>query len=237
MTPSGWSQQRATEGGRDRLLASAEQHPDPRQPSAPPPRDPGSQPPAWTQSLTSTAPVPGPAGFYYADVPNRLIAYIIDVIVLVVMGFFLALLLGGIFGGITSQVGAVDGSGGELNVGAFLLVGIVHLAVSFGYFGYFWTAMRGTPGMRLLGLQIGHESDGHSIDWTQAFIRWLVLGIPSILATFASYVSSGLGVILSLVGLVWLIVLLYTIAQSPTKQGVHDRYARTILVKAGRRAV
>ena len=31
------------------------------------------------------------------------------------------------------------------------------------------------------------------------------------------------------------LVLLYSIAQSPTKQGLHDRYAHTILVKEGRR--
>ena len=40
--------------------------------------------------------------------------------------------------------------------------------------------------------------------------------------------------ILSLLGLVWLIALLVTTAQSPTKQGLHDRYARTMVVKAAR---
>ena len=34
---------------------------------------------------------------------------------------------------------------------------------------------------------------------------------------------------------VWMLAVLYTMAQSPTKQGLHDRYARTILVKARRR--
>ena len=37
--------------------------------------------PSWTSQLTSTAPVAGPAGLYYADVPNRAIAYIIDAII------------------------------------------------------------------------------------------------------------------------------------------------------------
>lgn len=195
----------------------------------------GGQAPSWQQNLTSTAPVPGPAGLFYADVPNRIIAYIIDVIILAIIGFVVSLVLGGLFGGITTAA-TVDSAGGELNFGAFIVVTIVQLAISFGYFGYFWSVQRGTPGMKLLSLQIGHESDGRSIDWSQAAIRWLILGIPSILATFASYMSAGLGFILSIVGLVWLIVLLYTIAQSPTKQGIHDRYARTIMVKAGRRA-
>jgi hypothetical protein len=32
----------------------------------------------------------------------------------------------------------------------------------------------------------------------------------------------------------WLLLLLYTIAQSSTGQGLHDRYSRTIVVKARR---
>lgn len=199
------------------------------------PASPGGQPPSWQQNLTSTAPVAGPAGLFYADVPNRIIAYIIDIIILALIGFVVSLIVEGIFGGI-STARTLDSAGGDLNLGAFVVVSVAQLAISFGYFGYFWSVQRATPGMRLLGLQIGAESDGHSIDWSQAFIRWLIIGIPSILATFASYTSAGLGLILSLVGLLWLIVLLYTIAQSPTKQGLHDRYAHTIMVKTGRRA-
>ncbi|MFV2065000.1 MAG: RDD family protein [Chloroflexota bacterium] len=211
--------------------------PEPDGPSVPPSGAPagGSQTSSWTQTLTSTSAVPGPPGFFYADVPNRIIAYIIDLIILTIIGFVLALTAGSLFGGLTAE-GTLDSAGGDLNLGAFFVVSIGQLAISLGYFGYFWTRSRGTPGMKLLGLQIGDEADGHSIDWNQALIRWLILGVPSILSTFASFVSSGLGLVLSLVGVVWLIILLYTIAKSPTKQGLHDRYARTILVKAGRRA-
>ena len=48
-------------------------------------------------------------------------------------------------------------------------------------------------------------------------------------------VSSG-RIILTVIGFARLSILLYTIAGSPTKQGLHDRYARTIVVKSGRRA-
>jgi uncharacterized RDD family membrane protein YckC len=43
------------------------------------------------------------------------------------------------------------------------------------------------------------------------------------------------GLVAGVIGLIWLLVLLYTTAQSPTKQGLHDRVARTVLVKAARR--
>jgi len=216
--------------------ASFSQPADPTQPGRSAPPGSGAPPgSSWTRSLTSTTPVPGPSGFYYADVPNRIIAFIIDLILLAIIGFVLALVLGGLLGGMTSTA-SLDAAGGELNLGAFLLVSIVQLAVSLAYFGYFWTTSRATPGMQFLGLQIGHESDGRNIDRNQAIVRWLIIGIPSILSTFTSYASSSLSFIISIIGVVWLVVLLYSIAQSPTKQGWHDRYAHTIMVKAGRRA-
>lgn len=201
------------------------------QPSAPP----GPRPPAWTQTLTSTAPSPGPAGFFYADVPNRVIAYIIDFILLFVIDIVLLIIVGALFGDVVTTA-TLDSAGGDVNVGPFVVLSILQLIVSFAYWGYFWTSWRGTPGMKILGLQIGDEVDGRSITWNQALIRWLVIGLPSILATFVGYLSAGLGGVLLLIAIVWLLILLYTIAQSPTKQGLHDRYAHTIMVKAGRQA-
>lgn len=184
-----------------------------------------------TSRLTSTARLPGPAGLVYADLPNRIIALIIDVIVLSVTGFVLAWL----FGGLVSEPGALDSAGGELDITAFLIVLVLQLAVSFAYFGGSWTLVGFTAGMWLLGLRIGDEIDGERIGWPRSLVRWLLLGIPALLSSLAVYVPSFLGVILWALGVVWLALLLYTIAQSPTKQGLHDRYARTILVRARRR--
>jgi uncharacterized RDD family membrane protein YckC len=172
--------------------------------------------------------VPGPAGFFYADVPNRIIAYLIDLIVLLIINIVVGIVLAAIIGATVSN--------GQLNVLSFVVLGFASLGVSAAYFVYMWSSQRGTVGMKLLGLQIGHERDGRSIDTGQGLIRWLILGIPSSLSTFAAYVPSELGQVLSLIGLVWLVVLLYSITSSPTKQGFHDRYAHTIMVKAGRRA-
>lgn len=185
-----------------------------------------------TESITSTAHTPGPAGLFYADVPNRIMALIIDIIVLSVIGFILALL----FGGLVTDPGALDSPGGELDVVPFLVVLLLQLGLSLAYFGYLWTATGATLGMRLLGLRIGDEADGQPIGRGQAVTRWLLLGIPSVLASLAAYVPDMIAVILSIVGVMWLLMLLYTMAQSPTKQGLHDRYAHTILVRVGRRA-
>ncbi|MET0772596.1 MAG: RDD family protein [Candidatus Limnocylindrales bacterium] len=205
----------------------------PQQPAPPPPPQSWQQPPqqpvpptptqqpSWTANLTSTTPVAGPAGFVYADVPNRMIAYIIDIIILAVINFVVSLVLFGIMG---------------ISFGSAMIVLIVNLVISIGYFVWCWSSRRMTVGMQLLGLQIGSETDGSTITTNQALVRWVILGLPGVLASVSSYWSDGLGFLLSLVGLIWIIALLVSIAQSPTKQGYHDRYAHTIMVKSARRA-
>lgn len=195
---------------------------------------------AWNRSLTASVALPGPAGLWYAEVPDRVIAFVLDVIALAVVGILLAIVVGGVFGGLgtgDARVGgSIDAGAGDLNVGAFLVVGIVALAVSFTYFTYSWVVLRSTPGMRMLGLRIGDQIDGHAISWDQALVRWLLMGVAATLLTFVVYVPSLVGMLSALLGLVWLVIVLVSVTRSPTKQGLHDRYARTILVRAARRA-
>jgi uncharacterized RDD family membrane protein YckC len=183
-----------------------------------------------TSRLTSTAPTPGPGGLRYADVPNRIMALIIDIVVLSLIGSVLTLVFD-----VVSDPGAIDSAGGQLDILAFVLVLVLQLALSFAYFGGLWTLMGATAGMRLLGLRIGDEADGGPISWRQSLIRWLILGLPALLLSLAVYVPNTIGLILSALGLVWLLLLLYTMAQSPAKQGLQDRYAHTILFKVRRR--
>jgi uncharacterized RDD family membrane protein YckC len=182
--------------------------------------------------LTSTARSPGPGGLLYADVPNRIMALVLDVVLLAVVGFVLAWLAGGL----VTEAGAIDATGGQLDVTAFLVVLVLQLLVSFAYFGALWTVAGTTLGMRLLGLRIGDESDGRAITWRQSAIRWLILGVPALLASAAVYVPNIVGLILGAVGVALLLLLLYTMAQSPSKQGLHDRSAHTIVTKSRRRA-
>ena len=104
-------------------------------PKAPqPPNVPPPPPPSWTANLTSTAPTPGPAGFVYADVPNRVVAYIIDAIILGLIGVLVSIVLGGAFGGITTQLSGTDGGGVSVNYGAFSVVALSNLAIGAVYF-------------------------------------------------------------------------------------------------------
>ena len=208
--------------------------PDPTPASGPPPSGaPGL--PSWTSQLTSTAPVAGPAGLYYADVPNRAIAYIIDAVILGIVN----LIVGAVLAAIGLNAFSVNLNASTINgllsynpiVG--LIQAVIFTAISGAYFIYTWTAMRGSVGQKVLGMQVGNAADGKTLTMDQALKRWLALGAPFGIAQALNPLP-GLGILIGLAAFIWFIALLVTTAQSPTKQGLHDRYAGTVVVKAAR---
>ena len=208
--------------------------PDPTPAGGPPPSGaPGL--PSWTSQLTSTAPVAGPAGLYYADVPNRAIAYIIDAVILAIGNLIVAAVLAAI--GLNAYSVNLNAStiNGLLNYNPIvgLIQAVIFTAISGGYFIYMWTAMRGSVGQKVLGMQVGNAADGKTLTMDQAIKRWLALGAPFGIAQALNPLP-GLGILIGLAAFVWFIALLVTTAQSPTKQGLHDRYAGTVVVKAAR---
>jgi uncharacterized RDD family membrane protein YckC len=161
----------------------------------------------------------------YADLPNRIIAFVIDIVVLAVVNVVVTIVLG--------AVGLSILNGLAVNYLAVLVSGVVGLAISAGYFIYTWTAMRATVGMRVLGMQIGNEGDGTTLTQNQAVRRWIAVGGWISIAQIVNPVPL-IGSLVGLAGLVYIIFLLYTTAQSPTKQGYHDHFAHTMVVKATR---
>jgi uncharacterized RDD family membrane protein YckC len=218
--------------------------PTPEQPAAPPPGPAPSAPPpsapGWTSALTSTAPTPGPAGLFYADVPNRIIAYVIDAIIVGIVSFIVSVVIFGIVGSPTTVTTVVDPNAllgvrfdTQTNIVPTLLYAIFGIGISAGYFIYTWTAMRGTLGMRMLGMQVGNAANGATLTTDQAVRRWLALGgIFSLAQTLNPLPLVGL--LIGLASLIYVIYLLVTTAQSPTKQGFHDKFAGTIVAKAAR---
>ena len=122
-----------------------------------------------------------------------------------------------------------------VNYGGLLVNAVIGAAISAGYFIYTWTSMRGTVGMKVLGMQIGNAVDGKTLTMDQATRRWLVIAAPGILAQVV-WVVPALGALIGLVAFGWFIYLLWTTYSSPTKQGFHDIFANTMVVKAARTA-
>ena len=209
--------------------------PSPQPPQGPPPQaaPPPQAPPAagggnWTAPPPTSTPggfqtqavavEAGPApGVAYADLANRVIAFIIDAVIL----WFVNFLVGIIF----IAIGVAIGAGLGLIFG--LLGGIVSAGISAVYFIYGWTRMRASLGQKFLSLETVSAADGSTVTQDQAIRRWLFL-----------YGLYALGNIIPIVGLLVLLVavgyalyLLYTTSQSPKRQGFHDVQANTVVIK------
>jgi uncharacterized RDD family membrane protein YckC len=201
---------------------------------APAPADPG---PAtaevpWTPAAAAAAPAAAlPATMVYGDLPNRIIAYIIDIIVLAILGIGVAIVLGIVGISVTTGTGAAVAT----NFVGTIIVTVVGLAISAAYFLYSWTNQRATIGMKALGLQIGNAPDGATIAMNEAVKRWLALGAAFSIAQLLNPLPL-IGLIISIAAFAWFIFLLYTTWKSPTKQGWHDVFANTMIVKATKAA-
>ena len=185
----------------------------------PPPSNWSAPPPA----APATA-VPGAVGYVYADVLYRVVALIIDAFILGIVNLF-------ILGAILSTVGlGIIGSNLEVNFVGLVVYALIGTAISLAYFVFTWTRMRASIGLKVLGMQVGNAADGATLTQDQAIRRWIALWGPGTAGQLLSSLP-GIGILLSLLGLGWMIYLLYTTYQSPTKQGFHDIFASTVVVK------
>lgn len=202
-------------------------------PAAPPPEAPtGSN---WQSTPAPAAqPVPGAAGFVYADVPNRAIAYIIDAIILFVINVVVGIFVGTFLPSATIDPDATNiFAAVRVNPAAVIVTTLIGLVINGIYFVYSWTRMRGSPGQKLLGMQVGNAADGATLTQDQAIKRWIFLGAPFGLASALNPLPA-IGLLIALAGLAYFIYLLISTAQSPTKQGFHDQQANTVVVKSAR---
>jgi len=199
-------------------------------PASPPP---GGGMPSWTNNVTARGTISGPGGVALADLPDRIIALVIDSIIIGVVGYVLSAILGGILteDKATTVLGVVVGIGrGPSTIGQLIAV-VLTLAASAGYFIYMWTRMGGaTVGMRVMKLTVRDATSGGAISQSQAINRWLALGAAQGLG-YLYWAFGTIGFIISLVVLGYYIYLLMTTAQSPTRQGWHDKFAKTVVAK------
>jgi uncharacterized RDD family membrane protein YckC len=185
--------------------------------------------PSWTSNLMQQGTIPGPGGVALADTPNRFIAALIDFIILGIVGFIVNMVSTGILGDNLSVLGLVVSTAKVPSLISSLITVVVMLAISGGYFVYMWSRMGGaTIGMRALKLTVRDATSGGAITQQQAINRWLLLGAPFAIEYFYGW---GIGFVIAIVVLVWYIYLIITIAQSPGRQGFHDKYANTVVAK------
>ncbi len=200
------------------------------QPAAPPPAPPpAGGMPSWTNNLTARGTMAGPAGVALADIPDRAIAYVIDAIIIGIVGYIITIITTSVLG--DNLFGGILG----LNVRVPSLVSsivavVLLLIVSGAYYIYMWSRMGGaTVGMKVMKISVRDSSSGAPVSQGAAINRWLLVGAP--FALYPLYQWSFIGWLVGLLVLGYLIYLLVTIAQSATRQGFHDTYAKTIVAK------
>lgn len=174
---------------------------------------------------------PGPiAGTTIADFITRLVAFIIDGVILGIVNFIVWQILRFLPTGID-----------------ILVHGIAVAAISAGYFIYFWTTRRQTPGMIVMKLLVVEDGTGATLTQPQAIRRWIYLGLPLALSSMLSvgtgfsfsFGGGGLVFLFALASIVALISLLYefylayTTYQDPRKQGFHDKSVNSVVVSYG----
>jgi uncharacterized RDD family membrane protein YckC len=189
----------------------------------PPPGDAADPPPAdgpvvpWSAPaapVAATAVGPAAEGVVIARVFPRLVAYFVDVLILGALGLAVSIPLG-LYGRDRDQTLA-------LGVAAVLVV------VDLVYFVGLWTSgLQATLGMRLLRLRVLNATTAASLPVNDALLRWLgltgAIGILGLVPGIDAYIVP--------LGAVWLLVLLITTGSDRLRQGLHDKWARSVVVQ------
>ena len=188
----------------------------------PPPGGAATPPPAdgplvpWSAPVAPAAVAVGPAveGVVIARVFPRVVAYFVDVIILGALSLAVSVPLG-LYGPDRDRTLA-------FGVGAALVV------VDLLYFVGLWTSgLQATIGMRLLRLRVLNATTAGSLPFNDALLRWLgltgAIGIIGLVPGIDTYIG--------LIGGIWILVLLITTGSDRLRQGLHDKWARSVVVQ------
>jgi uncharacterized RDD family membrane protein YckC len=185
---------------------------------APPPPSSGFNP-NMQQAPVEAGPAPG---IVYADLVTRIIALVIDSIILYIPYIVVASIL----------IGAMFATGGAIVTVFALVIGVAYAALAGAYFVWTWTTQRASYGMKFLKLECVNAADGATLTRDQAIRRFLFLYAGNLIAIVGQQVFGfGLGSLCGLIGLGYVVYLLYTASQSPKRQGFHDVQAGTVVIK------
>ena len=153
-------------------------------------------------------------GVVIARVFPRVVAYFVDMLLLGALGVAAGAALG--------RYDANPDPVVRFGVGAVLVL------VDLLYFVGLWTSgLQGTLGMRLLRLRILNSVTAGTLPLNDALLRWIALsGAVGILA-----LVPGIEAYIGLIGALWVLILLVSTATNPLRQGLHDRWARSVVVQ------
>lgn len=112
---------------------------------------------------------PGP-GLQFGGYGSRLVAYLLDGVILTVVLFVL--------GFVATLPAAASGSGGANAISSIAVV--IVLVLTFAYFPFFWMRSGQTPGMRPFNLYVVRDRDGGSVSGGQAILRLIGMWVAAL---------------------------------------------------------
>lgn len=200
--------------------------------SSPPPPYP-SLPPAYPTAASAYPAAawgqPGPApGVIYARFGTRLLGYLIDRILLILVQLVITVPL--LWAPLVQFYQAHPAVSGQSLpalpsdfTGRFLAVALVSAAVDALYFGGLVAWQGRTLGQRATGTSVVRAEDGGRLPAGRAFVRAIVFWGPGLASAYQLLGGiAGLVAFLSLLAVAW----------DPRKQGWHDKLGRSLVVKA-----
>ena len=145
----------------------------------------------------------------YAGFGIRLLAWLIDFLVLLFLSFIIGLISGFFIAFLLIYVSIISADSSIVTSLSNFISGFIGFSVNLLYFTLFWSSkFQGTPGKILLGLKIV-DANGNKISYSTALIRYI--------STFISSLLLGIGYLL--------------IIFDGKKQALHDKLASTYVIK------
>jgi uncharacterized RDD family membrane protein YckC len=172
----------------------------------------------------------------YGDMPNRLVAYAIDVIVVAAVAFGVVLFASRLTEPALHFDLAHDDPAQRVVVdrGLALIHALLATMVSAAYFAGAWRFLAGTPAQRLLGMRVVDASSEKRLSIARALIRWLLLLPPfGIVSLVVADVPGASGLVSALAAL-WGLALLLSTAVPRSKRGIHDLASGSVVLKRSR---
>jgi uncharacterized RDD family membrane protein YckC len=171
---------------------------------------------AWAPPAAAAAAVPSAVGLglVIAGTFTRLVAFVIDGLLLFCITFAIGWVVGYYQRGASQTLG--------------IAVAAASIAINAVYYIVLWrSGWHGTVGMRLMRIRVLGAINGATLGLDAAIIRWLAL-IGIVEAALLVPVATS---VIGLVALIWLVLLLVTTATDKLHQGIHDRWAGSVVVQ------
>ncbi|HEY6609411.1 MAG TPA: RDD family protein [Candidatus Limnocylindria bacterium] len=167
-----------------------------------------------------------------ATVRRRLVAYVIDCLLVAIIGFGVAALVSAVAGAALTVEAPADGlTELVLDPARFALQAAAVTVASALYFTAGWSGpWLATLGQRAVRVQVIDADVGGPLGAPRAVGRWLALGAPLGLLAALVVQSAPLWLLVVAIGAAWSVVLLVSSWRNARRRGLHDRLVGSVVV-------